>query len=184
MPYGRGSRQPLRHPGRPAPNPGRVPSRRHPSREPVLRLADRRLLRTCLVRSRRRYDSGCARGEGEVWSHPLASYPQGVYFHGHGLGERATLGTGMEREVMDHSAHHSGSAHDQATHEGHHGHADHTMSHGGHGKVSWAMAAKATLHCLTGCAIGEILGMVIGTALMWGNVQTMVLAITLAFLFG
>ena len=85
---------------------------------------------------------------------------------------------------MDHSAHHSGSAHDQATHEGHHGHADHTMSHGGHGRVSWAMAAKATLHCLTGCAIGEILGMVIGTALMWGNVQTMILAITLAFLFG
>ncbi|THC47230.1 MULTISPECIES: DUF4396 domain-containing protein [unclassified Streptomyces] len=50
--------------------------------------------------------------------------------------------------------------------------------------VSWAMAAKATLHCLTGCAIGEILGMVIGTALMWGNVPTMALAITLAFLFG
>ncbi|PAZ17378.1 hypothetical protein CLM62_02810 [Streptomyces sp. SA15] len=85
---------------------------------------------------------------------------------------------------MDHSAHHTGTAHDQAAHEGHHGHADHAMSHGGHGKASWAMAAKATLHCLTGCAIGEILGMVIGTALMWGNVPTMVLAITLAFVFG
>ncbi|HEV3377271.1 MAG TPA: DUF4396 domain-containing protein, partial [Thermoleophilaceae bacterium] len=47
-----------------------------------------------------------------------------------------------------------------------------------------AVALSATLHCLTGCAIGEILGMVIGTALMWGNVPTMVLAITLAFLFG
>nr|WP_303715434.1 DUF4396 domain-containing protein [Kutzneria buriramensis]WKX16015.1 DUF4396 domain-containing protein [Kutzneria buriramensis] len=58
------------------------------------------------------------------------------------------------------------------------------MSHGGHGRVSWPMAAKATLHCLTGCAIGEILGMAIGTALMWGNVPTMILAITLAFLFG
>jgi hypothetical protein len=46
------------------------------------------------------------------------------------------------------------------------------------------MAVEATLHCLTGCAIGEILGMVIGTALMWGNVPTMILAITLAFLFG
>ncbi len=43
---------------------------------------------------------------------------------------------------------------------------------------------RATLHCLTGCAIGEILGMVIGTALMWGNAPTMALAITLAFLFG
>jgi cation transporter-like permease len=66
------------------------------------------------------------------------------------------------------------------THEGHHGHADHD----GHAGASWGTAVKATLHCLTGCAIGEILGMVIGTALMWGNVPTMILAITLAFLFG
>jgi hypothetical protein len=53
-----------------------------------------------------------------------------------------------------------------------------------HGAASWRTAVKATLHCLTGCAIGEILGMVIGTALEWGNVPTMVLAIGLAFLFG
>ncbi|TYR65688.1 DUF4396 domain-containing protein [Streptomyces parvus] len=83
---------------------------------------------------------------------------------------------------MDHSTHRTGTGHDPATHEGHHTHADH------HGKyaqgASWPMAAKATLHCLTGCAIGEILGMVIGTALLWGNVETMVLAISLAFLFG
>ena len=46
------------------------------------------------------------------------------------------------------------------------------------------MAAKATLHCLTGCAAGEILGMVVGTALLWGNVATMVLAIVLAFVLG
>ncbi|GAA2278199.1 DUF4396 domain-containing protein [Streptomyces hawaiiensis] len=52
------------------------------------------------------------------------------------------------------------------------------------GAASWGTAVKATLHCLTGCAIGEILGMVIGTALGWGNVPTMVLAIGLAFLFG
>ncbi|MGW2045078.1 DUF4396 domain-containing protein [Streptomyces sp. NPDC001858] len=50
--------------------------------------------------------------------------------------------------------------------------------------ASWATAVKATLHCLTGCAVGEILGMVIGTALGWGNVPTMVVAIALAFLFG
>jgi hypothetical protein len=50
--------------------------------------------------------------------------------------------------------------------------------------ASWSTASKATLHCLTGCAIGEILGMVIGTALLWGNAPTMVLAIVLAFVFG
>ncbi|MBW5482216.1 DUF4396 domain-containing protein [Streptomyces bambusae] len=50
--------------------------------------------------------------------------------------------------------------------------------------MTWRAAAQATLHCLTGCAVGEILGMVIGTALAWGNVPTMVLAIVLAFVFG
>ncbi|MER5734090.1 DUF4396 domain-containing protein [Streptomyces sp. NPDC002262] len=68
-------------------------------------------------------------------------------------------------------------------HEGHEGHGDHHAGHGG-GTASWGMAAKATLHCLTGCAIGEVLGMIIGTALGWGNAPTMVLAIVLAFFFG
>jgi Domain of unknown function (DUF4396) len=45
-------------------------------------------------------------------------------------------------------------------------------------------AFSATLHCLTGCSIGEVLGMVIGSALGWGNVATIVLAIVLAFFFG
>ncbi|MFF4271710.1 DUF4396 domain-containing protein [Streptomyces sp. NPDC001536] len=49
---------------------------------------------------------------------------------------------------------------------------------------SWATAVRATLHCLTGCAIGEVLGMVIGTALGWGNTPTLILAIVLAFFFG
>jgi len=45
-------------------------------------------------------------------------------------------------------------------------------------------AIKHTLHCLTGCAIGEILGMVIGTAFEWSNLASTILAIVLAFLFG
>jgi hypothetical protein len=40
------------------------------------------------------------------------------------------------------------------------------------------------VHCLTGCAIGEVLGMIIGTALGWSDFQTIVLAIVLAFFFG
>ncbi|PWI18905.1 hypothetical protein DI272_35750 [Streptomyces sp. Act143] len=69
-------------------------------------------------------------------------------------------------------------------HEAHTDHAHH--QHEGHHAPgsSWAMAIQATLHCLTGCAIGEVLGMVIGTALGWGNLPTTVLAIVLAFLFG
>src|SRR3954465_15799665 len=45
-------------------------------------------------------------------------------------------------------------------------------------------AVSATVHCLTGCAIGEVLGMVIGTALDWSNLPTIVLSIVLAFAFG
>ena len=45
-------------------------------------------------------------------------------------------------------------------------------------------AFSATLHCLTGCSIGEVLGMVIGSVLGWGNLATIVLAIVLAFFFG
>ncbi|MFB7172250.1 DUF4396 domain-containing protein [Streptomyces sp. NPDC056254] len=89
---------------------------------------------------------------------------------------------------MDHSAHHpETAAHDHTGHAGHvhdagHAHnAGHVHADGG---TTWSMAAKATLHCLTGCAIGEILGMVIGTALAWHNAPTMVLAIALAFFFG
>ncbi|HEX2729680.1 MAG TPA: DUF4396 domain-containing protein [Rubrobacteraceae bacterium] len=46
------------------------------------------------------------------------------------------------------------------------------------------VAFSATAHCLTGCAIGEVLGMVIGTALGWGNLATIALAVVLAFFFG
>src|SRR3954466_790934 len=45
-------------------------------------------------------------------------------------------------------------------------------------------ALQATAHCLTGCAIGEVLGMVVATALGWGDAASIGIAIVLAFLFG
>ena len=47
-----------------------------------------------------------------------------------------------------------------------------------------ALAFSATVHCLTGCAIGEVLGMIIGTALGWSDLATIALAVVLAFFFG
>jgi hypothetical protein len=55
---------------------------------------------------------------------------------------------------------------------------------GAQATASWAAAAQATLHCLTGCAIGEVLGMIIGTAFGLHNAATVVLSIALAFVFG
>ena len=46
------------------------------------------------------------------------------------------------------------------------------------------LAASATTHCLTGCAIGEVLGLAIATALGWGNAASIALAVVLAFVFG
>ena len=57
-------------------------------------------------------------------------------------------------------------------------------AHSDHGGSRNRVAALATLHCLTGCAIGEVLGMVIGTALGLSNPATIALAVTLAFVFG
>ena len=61
-------------------------------------------------------------------------------------------------------------------------HAHHSMPT--EGAALTTVAISATLHCLTGCAIGEIAGMAIGTALGLSNLGTVVLAIVLAFLFG
>jgi hypothetical protein len=47
-------------------------------------------------------------------------------------------------------------------------------------RIAWS----ATLHCLSGCATGEVLGMVIGTWLGWSNLETIALAVALAFAFG
>jgi len=46
------------------------------------------------------------------------------------------------------------------------------------------VAFSATLHCLTGCAIGEVTGMIVGTALGFSDLGTIALAVGLAFLFG
>ena len=53
-----------------------------------------------------------------------------------------------------------------------------------HGKSLNSLALSATVHCLTGCAIGEIAGLAIGTALGFSNLATIVLAVVLAFFFG
>ena len=53
-----------------------------------------------------------------------------------------------------------------------------------HGVSLNRLSLTATVHCLSGCAIGEVAGMVIGTALGWGNLQTIALAVVLAFISG
>jgi hypothetical protein len=96
----------------------------------------------------------------------------------HGHEEHAGHAGHEGHDAHDNAGH---EAHDHSTHAGHEGHA----SHGAQANpASWGMAASATLHCLTGCAIGEVLGVVIGTALGWHGAATIVLAIALAFLFG
>ena len=66
------------------------------------------------------------------------------------------------------------------TSHAHHGHHDLPTS----GRALDLVALSATLHCLTGCAIGEVLGMVIGTALGFSEWGTVALAVVLAFFFG
>jgi hypothetical protein len=65
------------------------------------------------------------------------------------------------------------------THAEHHHHEMPTS-----GRELDVLALSATLHCLTGCAIGEVTGMVVGTALGWSEWGTVALAVALAFLFG
>ncbi len=61
--------------------------------------------------------------------------------------------------------------------------ADQADAHHGMGRPT-AMALSATLHCLTGCAIGEIAGLIIGTAAGLSNAATIAISIALAFFFG
>jgi hypothetical protein len=78
---------------------------------------------------------------------------------------------------------HSTPAHTAPDTRDHSGHTAHEVRTHGSGGLN-AMAASATLHCLTGCAIGEILGLVIGTAIGLSTGWTVALAVGLAFLFG
>ena len=78
--------------------------------------------------------------------------------------------------------HHEATGHDRTAHDrpGHDG-----TAHGdGRRTATTWTAAQATLHCLTGCAVGEVLGMVIGTAAGLHNAGTIVLSVVLAFVFG
>jgi hypothetical protein len=60
----------------------------------------------------------------------------------------------------------------------------HAHRHGHRDASLTRTAVQATLHCLTGCAIGEVLGMVISTAFGLGNAVSIVISVALAFLFG
>ncbi len=68
--------------------------------------------------------------------------------------------------------------------EAHAEHTDHHHAMPTAGPELTGLAVSATLHCLTGCAIGEVAGVAIGTALGWSDPATIALAIALAFLFG
>ena len=46
------------------------------------------------------------------------------------------------------------------------------------------LAVSATIHCMTGCLLGEVVGLAIATALGWSDLATIALAVTLAYLFG
>ena len=76
-----------------------------------------------------------------------------------------------------------------AGHEHHgHDHAGHDRGghdRGGHGGQSLnRLSVSATLHCMTGCVLGEAVGLVVATALGWGDVASIALAVALAFVFG
>ncbi len=72
-----------------------------------------------------------------------------------------------------------------AGHEGPQAHAGHGNAHGHAGGPGLTrMAVSATLHCLTGCAIGEVLGLVLASWWGWSTVPSIALAVALAFVFG
>jgi hypothetical protein len=70
-----------------------------------------------------------------------------------------------------------------ATRTEHHGHHEHHEMPASGGALT-KVAISATLHCLTGCAIGEVAGMLIGTAAGFSNLGTIAISVALAFVFG
>jgi hypothetical protein len=66
-----------------------------------------------------------------------------------------------------------------SSHEHHASHVQATSS-----RELWRTAVSATLHCLTGCAIGEVLGLALATWWGWANGPSIALAVVLAFVFG
>jgi len=85
------------------------------------------------------------------------------------------------------------------THQAHTGHESHACCHGDAAQVApappeahaghahgggWGGAASVTLHCLTGCAIGELAGLAIGVSLGWAPQLTIALAVALSFVSG
>lgn len=73
---------------------------------------------------------------------------------------------------------------DHSTHAGHEPHHAHHAHHAARAPSLDRIAFLATLHCLSGCAVGEVAGMVIGTVLGFSNGETIALAVLLAFLSG
>jgi hypothetical protein len=93
------------------------------------------------------------------------------------------LDTDIEENTMNarshaHHGHHAQHAPGRSRYS--HAHAHHAAAPQGLNRLSFV----ATLHCLSGCAIGEVLGMVIGTALGWSDSATIGLAVALAFTSG
>ncbi len=88
----------------------------------------------------------------------------------------------MEAHAHHDHAHAGHAPHDPAAHAGHGDHEHHELPTSG--RALTGVAVSATLHCLTGCAIGEVAGVAIGTALGFSDFGTIALAIALAFLFG
>lgn len=80
--------------------------------------------------------------------------------------------------------------HEHASRDRHPGHQHAPREHGGNDQPApdatalTRLSVSATLHCMTGCLIGEVVGMSIATALGWGNAASIALAVALAFTFG